>query len=448
MPNLSKSRLAGYLCRILASCGTQKPEQGEQSAKLHMIGGSGSTLKFQFNGRAPIQMNMPAQGPPTLYIWGDGFEARAQFIEECAADPVLGSQVSSQFIAKRLDALIQQLACQQDNDVPDDIVREFLKSVRSSVREWLVYLPVDNLVVDQVTPFEFGGVVFIPKGEAMAQVMEQTWAGIDKSPHTDKKKGDFKVILAKSTLDSYEAYRTCAKIKIQAEADQSVQIAQDRAGAVLNVLRCYTPFLFPRNLRAYIGLGGTLERYERTAFLFSDEGFKFKKNMMGALQEFILDPPCLEKLRHTLFLDRFDALLVKPAKERTNLENALFVAAQWIGSGIVSSEPAQAILRFTIGLETLLHGAGGEGISDKIATRAAHILGGEDRYHTYRMSKQLYELRSKVVHTGEGEFDEQDIAQLEMMAVQCLIQVAQRSDEWSSQQDLVKWAEEQSFKSD
>ncbi|MBI3910940.1 MAG: hypothetical protein HY320_08400 [Armatimonadetes bacterium] len=447
MPNLSKDKLVKHLKGMLADTTEQQPREDQVGPGVHMIGGAGSVVTIQSAGMPAVSGQMASEGPPTLFVSGEGFAARQAFLDECQLDPVLGTQVSREFLATRLDRLVASLYGTATADsIDQSTVREFLKSARDAVKEWTVYLPVDNLVLEGVSTLELGGLTFRPTQLAVPEFVQDSWNSIDTTANTPEQKRGHKFQLAQIAFDAYGNFPTTARTVVNSEAGQAVQITADRIIAGINVLRCFTHLLFSLDSRAYIGLAGTVIHHNRVGFLFAEDSHHVRIDAIGAFQEYVLNPARLEHLRQKCALSRFDEILRKPADERNNLENALFIAAQWIGAGINSSEPAQKILHYTIGLERLLHGQGGEGIADKMATRMAYVIGGSNVLSNYHEAKRLYDLRSKVAHTGESIFPYEDTLKLEVMAVQSLVAVANRMHEWQSQEDLIKWVEQQSFR--
>lgn len=446
MPNLSKAKLVECLNIILARSSKAEPEEATHQGRLHIIGGAGSSVRIEIAGQPVVNAQVPEGAPPTVYVWGDGLSARAAFLEECELDDVLGTQVSREFLEKRLDARIVSLVAEGKEAVDEPVIRQFLREARESVKDWTVYLPVDNLQLVGVAVFELGDVTFTSAQVALTELVQKAWENIDQAAATPEEKSITKINVTSTAFGGYGPYHACARTVVNSEAGRAGQIASDKVATVLNVLRCFTHLITRRDARAFIGLAGMVPRQKRLSFIFAENETFINSEVIGALQEYRVDTEVQSYLQEQCAIGRFDEVLKKPANSRTKLENAVFVAAQWIGSGVVAQEPAQKVLHHTIGLEGLLHGLGGEAIADKLSMRVAYLLAGENLRETYRLAKRLYGLRSLVAHTGESNFPYDDVVLLEDMAVRALIAMVKRVNEWPSQVEFAAWVEEQSLR--
>lgn len=415
---------------------------------MHVIGGAGSALTVKVDGEPIVSGEMPAEGYPTLFITDDGVTARSELLDETRNDETVGTKVSPKVISREIDNLISNLFFREDTRQPVlEEVRSFVQMLRGKVKPTIVYLAVENLFLKDLHCITFGEVELIIMDHALPEIAENAWNVLDGSSHTPEEKRNLKVRITGIILNSYQKHPTCAKITVDSERSHSDELAQERIEATLNVLRCYTHLLFRRDLRPYFGLVGAVRRFNRQAFSFSEGGFEYGMAAQGALDRFVVEPSTVEHLRQHCALDILGSILATPHKARTRLQQAIFTAAQWIGSGIIEPEPIQQVLHFTIAIEGLVHGQKGEGIADAVASRVAHLLSPmvSDTRQLYRDAKRLYSLRSSIAHTGVGAVDPDDVAMLEWVAVHCLIAMAERSHEWKSQDELVAWVEVQVF---
>jgi len=99
---------------------------------------------------------------------------------------------------------------------------------------------------------------------------------------------------------------------------------------------------------------------------------------------------------------RISELLSKESP--TDLEDRILASVQWAGRAQVEPRREEAFLLYAIALESLLLGKDVKSeIAYRLAVRCAHIGGGpalEDKKRVVDQIQSLYDLRSKIVHSG------------------------------------------------
>jgi uncharacterized membrane-anchored protein len=111
------------------------------------------------------------------------------------------------------------------------------------------------------------------------------------------------------------------------------------------------------------------------------------------------------------------------------------------------------MLHFAIALELLMLGEdeGRNGnIDDKFAKRSALLLGDscEIAKRIISKSKKLYDIRSRVAHSGKTEVPLEDVDLLERLAVRCLIYLAKNTHKWENHEEFVDWVRKEGFPED
>jgi Apea-like HEPN len=92
-------------------------------------------------------------------------------------------------------------------------------------------------------------------------------------------------------------------------------------------------------------------------------------------------------------------------KEAPNgLEQKILASLSWAGRAQVETRPEEAFLLYAIALESLVLGKDTKNeISHRLVVRCAHLGGGDtlaDKERVVNQLRSLYDLRSKIVHTG------------------------------------------------
>lgn len=168
-----------------------------------------------------------------------------------------------------------------------------------------------------------------------------------------------------------------------------------------------------------------------------------------------LVPMRVDKLRdydskHSIGFSVIDRLLVQ---KRTSLQEQLLSSVQWAGRATVESRNEESFLLFAIALESLvLVGSEPIEIVDRLATRVALLIGSEidSRKRIYRDVRDLYRVRSKIVHSGEYQVTKKDLSLIRSYAKNCIIKIltAEPFQSMSDpQKDLDDWFRTQVFAS-
>jgi hypothetical protein len=96
----------------------------------------------------------------------------------------------------------------------------------------------------------------------------------------------------------------------------------------------------------------------------------------------------------------------------TELEERILASVQWAGRAQVEARREEAFLLYAIALESLLLGKSKKTeISHQLAVRCAHLGGGqlEDKRRVVGQIGSLYEVRSKIVHSGNFQISESEL---------------------------------------
>ena len=124
------------------------------------------------------------------------------------------------------------------------------------------------------------------------------------------------------------------------------------------------------------------------------------------------DVDAKEQPRFSAFLSFFDEALQSASDLRSfRLAARRYLRATRIAGlhSLRGDHYEDALLQYVFALETLLLTGDRTAIADKLATRAAWLVGTDDtvRGETFRAVKELYEVRSSVVHATKKPKKEQ-----------------------------------------
>jgi Apea-like HEPN len=118
------------------------------------------------------------------------------------------------------------------------------------------------------------------------------------------------------------------------------------------------------------------------------------------------------------------------ARNPTDLQDRVLTAVKWAGRARIESRAEERFLLYAIALETLLLGGKQDvELSYRLAIRGAHLLSGDDlqsRLLTEKQLRDLYALRSKIVHSGAITVSDTQLATLELYARIAIVTVLDR----------------------
>lgn len=138
------------------------------------------------------------------------------------------------------------------------------------------------------------------------------------------------------------------------------------------------------------------------------------------------------------------------SKNRTEMEKRLLAAMQWAGRATVDTRLEEAFLLFAIALESLIMELSSEGeLSYRLKMRVAHLVGAQSNTVVRQVIKdnisRLYSLRSAIVHKGEVQVDDQDVADIRLYAKECIVRILTKEPftKMTKHQELVNWFDQQ-----
>lgn len=135
------------------------------------------------------------------------------------------------------------------------------------------------------------------------------------------------------------------------------------------------------------------------------------------------------------------------AKNRNGLEDRIISAIQWAGKATVESKKEEAFLLYAISLESLiLLDNEKEELGYRLRTRVAHLLGGdlESRTKISDKVRELYNVRSKIVHSGSYQVTDADVSLIRSYSKNCILHIVNNEpfSSMSGVDAMVQWFNE------
>lgn len=152
--------------------------------------------------------------------------------------------------------------------------------------------------------------------------------------------------------------------------------------------------------------------------------YTFGSTVVGPLAQFSFKDLFDALKKNNIDINRINELLLK--KNTTHFEKRLLSSISWAGKavGLHKNNKELAFLFYAISLETLIiPQSDRESITKKLKARISKLLANEKNYSKAAVEKKvaaLYDIRSKIVHDGEYEVSEGDLALIKFFARNCI----------------------------
>jgi hypothetical protein len=126
-------------------------------------------------------------------------------------------------------------------------------------------------------------------------------------------------------------------------------------------------------------------------------------------------------------LTTISQLLSKDEDDLTPLEKDILTAIFWFGSAMKERQRDMKFVKLMTAIETILIPDGGTTKQHRLAARFASIIYNsdtpEERKKVYHIMKNLYQLRSSILHSGKGYVYEEDMGQAVAWSQRLILQL-------------------------
>lgn len=361
---------------------------------------------------------------PTVLITGNGVGAFRELVILLATTLGIDENVGMDFIENSIMLELQKLAASppEKDSAWKDRTKEFIQVLRLPSKSHKVYIPIVNLTLDaDLTTI---GKVTLLKTETAIEEIRSIQPEVGRS------------------LEYFRNSTCCASVVVECHESKAKEVAYDTVRKYLNLLRCYTPFLYGTNNQRRIGMFDDLAQSRVPAVISSGEGdlVSAPSEVHGYLIDYELGQKPLALLRKYGAFDYLLEVLNKKREDRSDLELVLATAIWWIGSGNHRYSPPEQIVAMTTGLEALLIQDKSATIADDISFRVGVLLGvtPDDRERKFKRMKEIYEIRSQVVHNGLVDIPVDCLEDLRYLSLAVLVEMAKHArDGWTKVSDLI-----------
>jgi len=280
-------------------------------------------------------------------------------------------------------------------------------------QNWEVQLMVEGLAPSGL-PITVGDIQFQQLDPAgLSELKRRTSERIRKAGPRDV---DAVVTQVAGHLDHLQG-KAIGTVSVSAvDEEAAIQSAKRKLQITVDAINLFTP---RERMGGWVFLpGDTMPQLELILAFCQDGRLTPKFRQVGPLRKIPLNQIATRR-----GFARISELLRKESP--TKLEDRILASVQWTGRAQVEPRREEAFMLFAIALESLLLGKDVKtDISYRLAVRCAHLGGGpalDDKKRVVDQVQSLYDLRSRIVHSGNFMVSEEELRLISEYAVSTLL---------------------------
>lgn len=370
----------------------------------------------------------------SVYLDSDGLECFKKAMEEIFKNKIIKYNFPENHIEDKFKDIITEtykVPLSERRKLINDELEKLKLDFKEEIKEWAFWIPITNFKLFTNQPFSIGNVNFFILDEKKGEEIT------DNIKIKDEKDEQFKQDIQEHYITQNHG-KVFAEAKVRGVQKYAREEAMNKIRMVINVLRLYTG-----SSEENFGIvGEIIPKFYRKHFEFTidDDYHSYPMELVGSLDEFVLTPDRIKHMKENE-LDLLDRML---SKQKPNyFERRLLTAIYWFGEAIGSKEfkekdihvekPkihenleyfkfGEKYLKLFTALESILIFEDHEPITLNISERVAMLLGVnyEERKQIKKILKELYYVRSKIVHKGYSFVSKHDITDLTNVVVRVI----------------------------
>lgn len=319
----------------------------------------------------------------------------------------------------------------------DDAIATLRKALGEKLRSFVVFFPVEGLEKDGL-PAETGPV---------------TWCLFD-GPHYERfnlaakcHRVSEEQVVRQRLIHKFAAdnpKQVFARVVVEArDYGASLRQARLKVSRVIDVINFFSDMAPYSHGWLYLPSEGEPRAVTSAVIESEGESFSFIGHRHGPLTKLSLSALREADSKQNLGFKRALQLV---ADQQATLAKQLTAAICWAGRARAEPRREQAFLLFAIALESaVLPEQSNEELTYRLRIRVAHLLGRtvSERADLSKRVRELYRIRSKIVHTGHLDVSETRLAEIRALAKRCIVRLLQ-DDEFNvmrNKEQLQVWFE-------
>jgi|GEM_PF-1341756 len=259
----------------------------------------------------------------------------------------------------------------------------------------------------------------------------------DDEPYAQEKKCIF------NTISNYEKmYLNTISVgtKVYASDNKAaVQLAKKQINLSLNIIRLLIPLKYSTVSRPRISIHDIAGIDKAFVISITDGERNLSSQNLSSIFPFTYYADD-DKHKTAKAIERAHQIAGKYPNNLSNLENRIVGAITWAGEGIDAVEKDIKVVKCVVALETLFgikKGNKQKGFVDGIIRLFGDYVHDKDCFRD--LTKDIYELRSTIVHEGKRDISDEDAEWAERFASGCLLKVLEIMDKFRTEKEYQNW---------
>lgn len=360
-------------------------------------------------------------------------------IKDADLDVISGKEIEKLFqraILKSIDLENRHPDLDFDSCIKNSI-DELENLLKATPKIFILYYPIEGLEKSGL-PYTFGKIEF--------KVFDESDFSLFKNAILDFEGNEKEKKIRKDALKDFEEKglinKIVAKIRVNVvDYEAGINQAKKELALTIDVLNFFSD-LIPYH-EGFIYLPGKAHSQVILVPLIEDSkkpSFHFNYRSVGPLM-----PVNINKLIETYAKNNNGLAIASKllSANRNEFQDRLLSALRWAGSATSEIDNEKSFLGYAISLETLILQEGNdENISYKIRTRIAQLLSENYIYccKIERHIKDLYKIRSSIVHNGEYQVADGDLSLIRYYSKNCIVKLLVNEEfKDISQEEFLRW---------
>ena len=320
-----------------------------------------------------------------------------------------------------------------------EALNDLIKSLTATPIAFKVFYPVHGLVIDN-SSIHVGNVQFCRFNDYSLRVFTKLLESGDGDDN-DKK---IKAYITDQIKETEINGKPVGLITVKAVDPEAAKLlALKELSITLDVINFFSD-LVPYQ-KGCIYLPGDSERLAIDILVISEgenPKWTFGKSVVGQIMPFSFSKLLEADKKQKLGFRKVNKLL---GKKRNGLEDKLISAMQWAGKATVERRKEESFLLYAISLESLvLADNEKDELKYRLRQRVVHLISKKDkesRERVFQKAGELYDIRSKIVHSGDYQVTDADLSLMRYYSKSCILRILNKKpfSTMESVDSLVKW---------
>lgn len=341
-----------------------------------------------------------------------------------------------------------------DPEPPDPKLRrkkaleELFAAMKRQCVPWGAYFPVVGINQDCL-PLEVGKVVLHPSSDALSKLLVLS-DDQPSSTYPEELRLKFRGSVRKQ-IDTHFGASAWAHVRVKAaegDSEAAHDLGIEELRLTLDVLNFYADIWRPSDYRSRVALASEPDRtvLHSMVVVEGSEPMGVGEENHGPVDDVWIPALDSDDARE-LALDRVSSILAKEATERSQVDDRLLAGLRWAGRATATRRPDEAFLLFMMAIEAIIMGPNNrDSILYKLLLRVAQVLNlpdAKDKNLLRDHLTRLYDLRSRLVHSGLADINGADVESARSAAKALTVELLKNATfaRMKSNKDLDNWFE-------